>query len=151
MNRHNDDSKPERTSTMTQRAILILRAVACALVLAVSSAGVTASVATAHDVVKGPNGGQVVDDGGHHVEFTTKDSQVVLYLTDNADKPLSSIKATGRVIVQVAGKQATADLVAAEPNQLIATLAGPLKAGAKLVISIKLSDGHDVKARFSMR
>lgn len=105
-------------------------------------------VALAHDMAKGVNGGQVVEDAGHHVEFTTKDGQVVLFLTDGADKPLTSVKATGRAIIQDSGKQATLDLVAAEPNMMTGKLGSPLSTGAKLVVSIKLGDGHDVKARF---
>ena len=99
-------------------------------------------------MAKGANGGQVADDSGHHVEFVTKDGQVLLFLSDNADKPISSAKATGRAIIQDGAKQSTVDLVATDPNMLTAKLAAPLTAGAKIVISIKLGDGHDVKARF---
>lgn len=106
------------------------------------------AAASAHDMAKGANGGQVVEDAGHHVEFTTKDGQVVLFLTDGADKPLTSVKATGRAIIQDGGKQTTLDLVAAEPNMMMGQLGSPLSTGAKLVVSIKLGDGHDVKARF---
>ncbi len=106
------------------------------------------SLASAHDVVKGPTGGQVVDDAGHHVEFTSKGDQIVLYLSDTADKPISSAKATGRAIVQDGGKQAAVVLAAIEPNILNAKLAAPLSSGAKLAVTIKLGDGHDVKARF---
>jgi hypothetical protein len=116
-------------------------------VLAVSLA-VSPLAANAHDMAKGPNGGQVADDADHHVEFMTTDSQVVLFLSDNADKPIASAKSTGRVIIQSAAKQTTAELVAAEPNVLTAKLDEPLPTGAKLAISIKLGDGHDVKARF---
>ena len=106
------------------------------------------AAALAHDVAKGPNGGQVVEDAGHHVEFTTKDTQVVLFLTEASDAPLATKGATGRVIVQDGAAQAMADLTATEPNQLKAKLAAPVKPGSKLVVSIKLADGHDVKARF---
>ena len=112
---------------------------------------VTPSLVSAHDVVKGPNGGQVVDDSGHHVELTSKGDQIMLFLSDAADKPINSIKATGRVIVQDGSKQVTTELVATAPNLLVAKLAAPLPAGAKLAITIKLGDGHDVKARFVTR
>lgn len=107
--------------------------------------------AHAHDVVKGPNGGQVIDDGGSHIEFTTKDDAIVIFLSDNADLPVSSAKVTGRVIIQDAGKTVTTDLAPAEPNLLGAKLAAPLTAGAKLAVSIKLVDGRDVKARFVVK
>jgi len=110
--------------------------------------GLAATHAHAHDVAKGPNGGQIVDDAGHHIEMTTRDGQLVLFVSDSGDKPISSAKATGRAIIQDGSKQAAVELVAAEPNVMAAKLEGPLAPGAKLVVSIKLGDGHDVKARF---
>jgi hypothetical protein len=94
-------------------------------------------VAQAHDVAKGPNGGQIVDDAGHHVEFTVKDGAIILFLSDNVDAPIGSAKATGRVIVQDGGKQATVELTSAEPNILGAKLGAPLSQGAKLAVTIK--------------
>jgi hypothetical protein len=107
--------------------------------------------AFAHDVAKGPNGGQITEDAGHHIEFTTKDDAVVLYLTDAADGPLATKGSTGRVIVQDGAVQVSADLAAVEPNQMAAKIASPLKAGAKVVVSIKMTDGHDLKARFVVK
>ena len=123
------------------------------LLIAVMTTVLVASTAAAfaHDMAKGPNGGQVVEDSGHHVEFTTKDTQVVLFLTEASDAPLTTKGATGRVIVQDGSAQAIADLTAAEPNQLTAELAAPVKPGNKLVVSIKLADGHDVRARFVVK
>ena len=109
------------------------------------------NVAWSHNVAKGPNGGQIVDDKGHHVEFTTKGSEVVLYLSDDKDKPIGSMGASGRVVIQAAGKQASVALVPADPNMLTAKLEGPLAAGAKLVVSAKLPDGHDLQARFVVK
>ena len=106
------------------------------------------SIAFAHDVAKGANGGQVVDDKGHHVEFTTKGNDVVLYLSDEKNQPIASKGATGRVTVQMAGKQATATLVPSEPNVLTVKLDVPPASGTKIVVSAKLSDGHDIQARF---
>jgi hypothetical protein len=105
----------------------------------------------AHDVVKGPNGGQVVDDGGSHIEFTTTEGAIVLYLSDTADLPVSSAKSSGRVIIQDGAKTVTAELAPTEPNVLSTKLTTPLSAGAKLAVAIKLGDGRDVKARFVVR
>ena len=119
------------------------------LIVAVSLLAGT-SMALAHEghAANGANGGEIVEDAGHHVEFTTKDTQVVVFLTEASDAPLATKGATGRVIVQDGTTQAVADLTAAEPNQLTAKLAVPIKPGSKLVVSIKLADGDDVKARF---
>lgn len=109
-----------------------------------------ASTASAHEVSKGPNSGPVVDVAGHHVEMVAKGTEFVLYLTDAADKPLSSAGTkAARAIVQDAGKTSTVALSAIEPNKLVGTLAQPLGAGARIVISATLADGHALQARFT--
>ena len=118
------------------------------LIVALSLVAAVPSLAFAHDVAKGVNGGQVVEDKGHHVEFTTKGNEVVLYLTDESDQPIASKGASGRVTIQTAGKQATAALVPSEPNVLTVKLDVPPAPGTKIVILAKLSDGHDIQARF---
>ena len=117
------------------------------LILALSLAAAP-SLASAHDVAKGVNGGQVIDAQGQHVEFTTKGNDIVMYLTDEKDQPIASKGASGRLTIQNAGKLATLALVASEPNALSVRLDDPLASGAKIVILAKLSDGHEIQARF---
>lgn len=103
--------------------------------------------ALAHDGA-GPNGGQLADIKGHHVEFTMKDKEVVLYLTDDKGAPIDSKGSSGRVVILDGGKQTSADLTPADPNLLSAKLEAGPAAGAKVVVSAKLSDGHELQARF---
>ncbi len=118
------------------------------LILALALAGLT-TAATAHEVAKGPNGGPVVDSAGHHVEMTTKGTELVLFLTDEADRPLASAGTkNARAIVQDGGKTATVALQPAEPNRLVGTLGQPLSKGARVVVSATMADGHAVQARF---
>ncbi len=119
--------------------------------MTLAALALSATAALAHDMATGPHGGQVVEDAGHHVEFTTQDTQVVLFLTEASDAPLATKGATGRVIVQDGATQSMAELTPVEPNRLAAQLAIPVKPGTKLVVSIKLPDGHDVKARFVVK
>jgi hypothetical protein len=106
-------------------------------------------IASAHDLTKGPNGGPVVDSAGHHIEMVAKGTELVLYLTEENDKPLASAGTKGaRAIVQDGGKTATVPLQPAEPNRLVGTLAQPLGPGARVVISATMADGHAVQARF---
>ena len=118
------------------------------IALAAVSTMLTCLSVQAHEGELGPNGGQIVEDASHHVEFIANADQVVLFVSDAADAAHPTTGATGRVIVQDAAAQAIADLSATEPNQMVAKLAKPLSPGAKLVVSLKLADGHDVKARF---
>ena len=105
--------------------------------------------ALAHELAKGPNGGPVVDVSGHHVEMVAKGTDLVLFLTDEADKPLASAGAKKpRAIVQEGGTTATVPLNPAEPNRLVGTLAQPIGKGARVVVSVTLADGHAVQARF---
>ena len=105
--------------------------------------------ARAHDVAKGPNGGPVVDSGGHHVEMVAKGADLTLFLTDEADKPLAVAGTkNARAIIQDGGKTATVPLQPAEPNKLVGTLVQPLGKGARVLVSATLADGHAVQARF---
>lgn len=105
--------------------------------------------ATAHEMAKGPNGGPVVDSSGHHVELVASGTELVLFLTEDADKPLASAGTkNARAIVQDSGKTATVSLQPAEPNKLVGTLASPLGKGARVVVSATMADGHVVQARF---
>jgi hypothetical protein len=103
----------------------------------------------AHESAKGPNGGPVVDSAGHHVEMVANGSELVLFLSGEADKPIASAGTkNARAIVQDGGKTATVPLQPAEPNRLIGTLSGPLGKGARVVVSATMADGHAVQARF---
>ena len=105
--------------------------------------------AIAHEVAKGPNGGPVVDSAGHHVEMLANETELVLFLTGDADKPLASAGTkNARAIVQDGGKTATVPLQPVEPNKLVGALAAPLSKGARVVVSATMADGHSVQARF---
>ncbi len=118
------------------------------LILTLTLAALPLAV-TAHEVAKGPNGGPVVDSGGHHVEFVTKGTELVLVLTEGDDKPLASAGTkNARAVVQDAGKTAIVTLQPAEPNRLVGILPQPLGTGARVVVSATMADGHAVQARF---
>lgn len=109
-----------------------------------------ATATSAHELAKGPNGGPMVDVAGHHVEMVAKGTELVLYLSDAADKPLASAGTkAARAIIQDSGRTATVALAAVAPNKLVGTLAQPLGTGAKIVVSATLADGHALQARFT--
>ena len=105
--------------------------------------------ATAHESAKGPNGGPVVDSSGHHVEMVARGTELVLFLTGDADKPIASAGTkNARAIVQDGGKTATVALQPADPNRLVGALAAPLGKGARVVVSVTMANGQAVQARF---
>jgi hypothetical protein len=102
-----------------------------------------------HELAKGPNGGPLVDSAGHHVEMVATGTELVLFLSDNAEKPVASTGTKNpRAVVQDAGKTQTVTLQPAAPNKLVGTLAQPLGKGARVVVSVTMADGHAVQARF---
>ena len=115
-----------------------------ALALAASPLAVVA-----HESAKGPNGGPVADASGHHVEMVANGTELVLFLTGDADKPIASAGTkSARAVVQDGGKTATVPLQPADPNRLVGALPGPLGKGARVVVSATMADGHAVQARF---
>ncbi|MDX2264110.1 MAG: hypothetical protein NW215_03970 [Hyphomicrobiales bacterium] len=104
----------------------------------------------AHELAKGPNGGKVVDVAGHHLEFVPSVSEITIYATDEADKPIATEGSKGRAVIQNAGKTSQKDLKPVEPNKFVGKLDAPLIPGAVAVISITFSDGHAAQGRFTV-
>ena len=81
--------------------------------------------------------------------MVSRGTELVLYLSEENDKPLASTGAkNARAIVQDGGKTSTVPLTPAEPNRLVGTLPNPLGNGARVVVSATMADGHAVQARF---
>lgn len=116
--------------------------IATALVLA------AASPALAHEEVKGPNGGHVMEASGHHIEFVPSPTEVTFYLSDEAGKPIASKNAKAKAFVQDGGKTTPLALTPAAPDKLTAKLATPLKSGGKVAVTATTPDGHNLQARY---
>lgn len=121
-----------------------LQAAAIAVALIFSSATGT----MAHDEAKGPNGGQVADASGHHVEFVPSATEIAFLLTDESGKDIASEGAKATAIIQGAAGTETLQLTPAEPNKLVAKLVLPLAPGTKVVVSAVMADGHNIQARY---
>ncbi len=108
-----------------------------------------ASAAAAHETDKGPNGGQLVDIPGYHVELVISGTDLILFLSDEKERPISSQGVqNARAIVQNSGKTLTVPLASIAPNKLGAQLTQPLTAGARIVMSATMADGKTIQARF---
>ena len=99
----------------------------------------------------GPHGGEVVEVNGHHVEFSVKDGQITLAFSGATGEPDATKGAEAKAMIQTGGKLVMLDLKPQEPNLLRGKVDTLLRAGDKLVISAKLSDGHSIQARFVMK
>ena len=124
--------------------------------LATAAMIVLAPVAFAHgpkgSKVAGANGGDIVDVDGGHIELVVKPTELVLYITDLKDAPLSTAGFAARAIIQDGSAQSVLPLAAREPNLLVAPLKAPLAKDAKIAISTTLAkDGKPVQARFVVK
>ena len=119
--------------------------------VALAAAVVAGGTARAHDSENGPNGGQMIEVKGHHLGMTAKDDEIRFFLTDASHAPTASKGASGRVVILEGAKQSQVALTPADPNLLVARLEAPLVAGARVVVSAKLGDGHDILARFVLK
>ena len=107
------------------------------------------AIAFAHGPARGPNGGQMQDLAGGHVELLARDSELVLYLFDADSKPLMATGATATATILTAGHQETVTLVAGNDNAMrghghfIAAL------GMKVVVSLTLPGQRTQSGRFT--
>jgi hypothetical protein len=115
-----------------------------ALLIAVLPFGAAAQVSK-----KGVNGGAVVVMEGHPIEFVARGQEITFYiLEDDANSPTPTAGATGRAVIQDAGKITAVELSPAEPNMFVGKLAAPLGSNARVVFSAKVA-GHNLQARFT--
>ena len=119
------------------------------LILATAAFAALATASFAQEATRGPNGGPVVETHDVFVEMTVQDDTLVLHFAGEDGEPMSSDGTTkARAIVQDAGKTSTITLRTQAPNRLVGALPGPLGAGARVVVSATLADGHGIQARF---
>lgn len=71
----------------------------------------------------------------------------MVYLTDEAEKPIASTGATGGAIVQQGGSTATIMLRPGAPSILQRRLVDPIARGARVLVRANLADGHAARAR----
>jgi hypothetical protein len=102
----------------------------------------------AHDVVKGPNGGRVVDAAPHHVELVVKDRSVTVFVTDSADKPISLAGFKGLAILTVSGKAQRIVLKPQDDTRLVGIAAVSLPANVRGVVQVTGPDGKTAQGRF---
>lgn len=75
---------------------MIVRSLVFALSFCLSLA-----TASAHGPARGPHGGQVQDLAGGHVELAAQDNEIVVYLFDAENQPLSAQGAVAMATVLV--------------------------------------------------
>ena len=109
-----------------------------------------AAPAFAHDPRPGPNGGLKVDAGArHHAELVVNGTpQVVVFLYDANDQPVSAQGYRANAILVVAGATQRFALQPGEGNRLTGTAPVSVPAGTRGAVQITAPDGATAQARF---
>jgi hypothetical protein len=116
--------------------------------LIIAAALLAPDVAEAHEPRKGPNGGTLVDAGGHHVELVTVGSEVKVFVSDIADAPIAAEGFKGTAVLLVGGKPARVTLSPSGPF-LSGTLASPSDGPVKGAVQLTGPDGKTSQAKFN--
>ena len=122
---------------------------------------ISASAAYAHneahlDAVKTPNGGQLRQAGPYHYELVTardgtdaKESPVVVYVSDDSGKKVSTAGASGTATILSGKAKATVTLAPDGDNRMKGAAKYASTSGMKVVVSIALSGKQPEQARFT--
>lgn len=97
---------------------------------------------------KGPNGGQIVDAGDYHVELVAKGSNVEVFVTDAADKPVGSENLKGLAILTVSGKSHRIELASSGGNKLQGQANVPLQGNPKGVVRLTFPGGKTAQGQY---
>jgi len=103
--------------------------------------------AAAHEVVKGPNGGRVVEAGPYHVELVVETKAVAVYLSDADSKPLPAAGFKGIAILTIGGKAQRIEL-APQDTRLAGSSPVAVPAAVKGVVQLIAPDGKTAQGRY---
>jgi hypothetical protein len=108
-----------------------------------------AFAAFAHEPRPGPNGGWKVDAGAWHAELVADDTpNVVVYLYDGSDQPVSAEGWSGNAILLVDGAAQRFELVPNADGQLAGSAAVPVAKDVKGALQLVAPDGTTAQAKY---
>lgn len=115
----------------------------------VLSLWIIVATAYAHGPARGPNGGQMQDLAGGHVEVVAHDNEIAVYLFDAENKPMSAqgVVATATVLSQ--GKQERVMLQPADGNAMRGRGVFLAQPGLKVVVSLTLPGQRPQLGRYA--
>lgn len=112
-------------------------------------ASVAALAAFAHEPRPGPNGGWKVDAGVWHAELVANDTpNVVVFLYDGADQPVSAEGWSGNAILLVAGAAQRFELTPDANGQLAGVAAASVPEDVKGALQLVAPDGTTAQAKY---
>lgn len=101
--------------------------------------------------ITGPNGGHIIDAGGgaQHWELVANAGNLILYVTDSAEKPIDTAGAAAEAQVLVGGKNFTVKFAPAGANTMKATGDFVAAKGMKVIVKTDGVGGKSFQARLT--
>ncbi len=108
-----------------------------------------AVAAFAHEPRPGPNGGWKVDAGAWHAELVANDTpNVIVYLFDGSDQPVSAEGWTGNAILLVNGAPQRFELAPNAEGQLAGIASVAVAKDVKGALQLVAPDGTSAQAKY---
>jgi len=103
------------------------------------------------DTIATPHGGQLRMAGPYHLELVAKDKELILYVTDHGDNPISTDAGVGKATLQLGKAKArtTVKLEAAGDNVFKGRGDFSVKPQSVIVVFVKLPGQEAQSARFT--
>lgn len=120
-------------------------------IMLICSVPVEAHKAKHADVVKPLHGGQALAAGPYHLELVAKSGELVLYVTDHADKAIPTAGAKAKATIQQGYEKAKmqVELEPSGDNTLTGTGAFTINQDTGVMIFLKFPEQEAYAARFT--
>ena len=97
---------------------------------------------------KGPNGGQLQDVAGVHLELVASGTELTFYVLDEANKPISSKGFTASALISSGSDRETLTLTPQVENLLKGSAKKSVVPGTVVSITLKTPAGKSGQARY---
>ncbi len=101
-------------------------------------------------IMKGPNGGQMIDAGAFHVELVVKDADYRVHVYDHVDAPVAVAKATAVVTVMIGEATEKVTLKPVAGNTLAGNGTMKRSGPSKVMVLLRVPDQAMAMARFDL-
>ena len=133
-------------TTIRRRALSFVLAAA----VAVPAATALAQHKHAHDH-KPKHGGVIKEAGGFVYELVAKPTEIVVHVTDEADKPVPVRGSTAKVTLIDSGTRVDVPLVAGSDNRHAAAGTFPVKPGMSALLDVAVGGKSVAKLRYTLK
>lgn len=121
----------------------------CALLLGLALCLASPAAAQhAHGNQKGPNGGQMEDVAGVHLELLTSGQSITLNVFDEANKPVATKGFTASALVTAGSERESLSLAPHGENALKGEAKKPIVVGSTISITLRTAAGNSGQVRF---